>query len=75
MDQFLKLQYKEHVEYVKNANMTSKDSYVVPLMMENKTVTKKILAEAGFRVPKGAEFANMEEAQRAYPEFAKPPLL
>ncbi|EOL45439.1 glutamate-cysteine ligase/gamma-glutamylcysteine synthetase [Enterococcus phoeniculicola] len=71
MDQFLKLQHKEHVEYVKNANMTSKDSYVVPLMMENKTVTKKILAEAGFRVPKGAEFANMEEAQRAYPEFAK----
>ena len=40
-DQFLKLQLGNHVEYVKNGNMTSKDSYVSPLIMENKTVTKK----------------------------------
>lgn len=40
-DQFLRLQFENHVEYVKNANMTSKDSYIVPLIMENKTVTKK----------------------------------
>lgn len=40
-DQFLRLQFQDHVEYVKNANMTSKDSYIVPLIMENKTVTKK----------------------------------
>ena len=40
-EQFLKLQHGEHIEYVKNANMTSKDNYVVPLIMENKTVTKK----------------------------------
>ncbi|MFP9055537.1 bifunctional glutamate--cysteine ligase/glutathione synthetase, partial [Enterococcus faecalis] len=50
-DQFLRLQFQDHVEYVKNANMTSKDSYIVPLIMENKTVTKKVLKEAGFRVP------------------------
>lgn len=41
-DQFLKLTYQGKVEYVKNANMTSKDSYIVPLLMENKTVTKSI---------------------------------
>ncbi|MEX1551253.1 bifunctional glutamate--cysteine ligase GshA/glutathione synthetase GshB [Enterococcus sp. C50] len=70
-DQFLRLQFENHVEYVKNANMTSKDSYIVPLIMENKTVTKKILAEAGFRVPSGAEFTSMAEAKRAYSRFAK----
>lgn len=69
-DQFLRLQHQEHIEYVKNANMTSKDSYIVPLIMENKTVTKKILKEAGFRVPNGAEFTSMEEAIKAYPRFA-----
>lgn len=40
-DQFLKLSIDEHVEYVKNANMTSKDRYIVPLIMANKTVTKR----------------------------------
>lgn len=69
-DQFLRLQFQDHVEYVKNANMTSKDSYIVPLIMENKTVTKKVLKEAGFRVPGGAEFSSMEEAVKAYPRFA-----
>ena len=80
-DQFLRLQFQNHVEYVKNANMTSKDSYIVPLLMENrkegknnmenKTVTKKVLKEAGFRVPGGAEFSSMEEAVKAYPRFAE----
>ena len=69
-DQFLRLQFQDHVEYVKNANMTSKDSYIVPLIMENKTATKKVLKEAGFRVPGGAEFSSMEEAVKAYPRFA-----
>lgn len=70
-DQFLRLQFQDHVEYVKNANMTSKDSYIVPLIMENKTVTKKVLKEAEFRVPGGAEFSSMEEAVKAYPRFAE----
>ncbi|MDV4959812.1 bifunctional glutamate--cysteine ligase GshA/glutathione synthetase GshB [Enterococcus faecium] len=70
-DQFLRLQFQDHVEYVKNANMTSKDSYIVPLIMENKTVTKKVLKEAGFRVTGGAEFSSMEEAVKAYPRFAE----
>lgn len=70
-DQFLRLQFQDHVEYVKNANMTSKDSYIVPLIMENKTVTKKVLKEAGFRVPGGAEFSSMEEAVKDYPRFAE----
>lgn len=66
-DQFLKLSHQDHVEYVKNGNMTSKDNYVIPLAMANKTVTKKILAAAGFPVPAGAEFANLEEGLAYYP--------
>ncbi|RSU13121.1 bifunctional glutamate--cysteine ligase/glutathione synthetase [Vagococcus elongatus] len=68
-DQFLKLSYAGKIEYVKNGNMTSKDKYVVPLIMENKTVTKKILSQAGFRVPKGEEFSSLEEALASYSQF------
>lgn len=50
--------------------MTSKDNYVVPLAMANKVVTKKILAEAGFPVPAGAEFANKTEALRYYGQIS-----
>ncbi|MTB63608.1 bifunctional glutamate--cysteine ligase GshA/glutathione synthetase GshB [Streptococcus sp. zg-86] len=70
-DQFLKLWHKDHVEYVKNGNMTSKDNYVVPLAMANKTVTKKILATAGFPVPAGAEFSSKTEALRYYGQIEK----
>lgn len=70
-DQFLKLTYQDHSEYVKNGNMTSRDNYIVPLLMENKVVTKKVLAEAGFSVPRGHEYLNQEAALVAYPEFEK----
>ncbi|MBP4133957.1 bifunctional glutamate--cysteine ligase GshA/glutathione synthetase GshB [Gallibacterium anatis] len=68
-DQFLCLQVGDHIEYVKNGNMTSKDSYISPLIMENKVVTKKVLAKAGFNVPQSLEFRNVEDAVRAYPLF------
>ncbi|WP_100408388.1 bifunctional glutamate--cysteine ligase GshA/glutathione synthetase GshB [Bacillus solitudinis] len=73
--QFLKLQIKDHVEYVKNGNMTSKDSYISPLIMENKTVTKKILQQHGFRVPKGEEFQTIEQALRSYDLFCTKPFV
>lgn len=50
--------------------MTSKDNYVIPLAMANKVVTKKILDQAGFPVPAGAEFANKEDALRYYGQVA-----
>lgn len=74
-DQFLKLQLDSHVEYVKNGNMTSKDSYVSTLIMENKTVTKKILQQHGFRVPKGEEFNDIEQALRSYDIFSTKPFV
>ncbi|RID87466.1 bifunctional glutamate--cysteine ligase GshA/glutathione synthetase GshB [Peribacillus asahii] len=74
-DQFLKLKLKDHVEYVKNGNMTSKDNYVSTLIMENKTVTKKILQQHGFRVPKGEEFQTIEQALRSYDLFSTKPFV
>ncbi len=74
-DQFLKLQLDDHVEYVKNGNMTSKDTYISTLIMENKTVTKKILQQHGFRVPQGEEFNHLEQALHSYPLFAAKPFV
>ena len=68
-DQFLSLQYENHVEYIKNGNMTSKDTYIAPLIMENKVVTKKILHQHGFSVPKSVEYENAEDAIHDYPLF------
>lgn len=70
-DQFVKLKHAGHREFVKNGNMTSKDTYISPLLMANKTVTKIVLARAGFRVPDGETFATLEEAKKAYPRFAQ----
>lgn len=74
-EQFLKLKLKDHVEYVKNGNMTSKDNYVSTLIMGNKTVTKKILQKHGFRVPKGEEFQTIEQALRSYALFSTRPFV
>ena len=45
----------EHSEYVMQATRTSADTYISPLLMNNKTVTKRILDEQGIRVPHGEE--------------------
>lgn len=74
-EQFIKLQVNEHVEYVKNGNMTSKDTYISSLIMENKTVTKKILHAHGYRVPQGEEFQSEEQAMRAYQQFSTKPFV
>ncbi|OOF41463.1 bifunctional glutamate--cysteine ligase/glutathione synthetase [Rodentibacter rarus] len=68
-DQFLSLQYCDHIEYVKNGNMTSYDRYISPLIMENKVVTKKVLAKAGFNVPRSVEFTDIESAVKNFPLF------
>lgn len=68
-DQFLKLSHEDHIEYVKNGNMTAKDTYISHWIMENKTVTKKILKENGFIVPAGEEYHSLEQAVAAYHQF------
>lgn len=61
-DQMIRLKYKTHKEIVKNANITSKDPYIGHYVMENKVVTKALLAEHGIHVPKSLEFNQIEEA-------------
>lgn len=51
--QFVRIRKGSHVEYIKMATMTSKDSLASYLIMENKALTKHILAEHGIRVPRG----------------------
>ena len=74
-DQFIRLENKDHIEYVKNGNMTSKDSYISPLIMENKVVTKKVLAEKAFRVPKGYEISSLDEAIQKFNYIKNKPIV
>ena len=59
-DNFIRIRGKGKIEYVKQATRTSRDSYIAPLIMENKSVTKAILAETGIRVPAGEECSRAD---------------
>ena len=67
---FLKLVGNGNLEYVKQATKTSLDTYVAFLAMENKEVTKVILDNAGFRVPAGETFFDVDHAMEAFDKFA-----
>src|SRR5699024_7146961 len=75
VDQFLKLTHEDTVEYVRNGNMTSKDTTISHFIMENKTVTKKILADAGYSVPGGGEYQSVEEAMDNYLKYKDQPIV
>ena len=66
---FIKLVKDDHTEYVKQATKTSKDSYVSFLTMENKSVSKIVLADGGLRVPEGQTFDDPKDALK-YAESA-----
>lgn len=68
-ENFLRFQKGDHVEYVKQASKTSKDNYVSVLMMENKVVTKLVLAEHDIRVPFGDSFSDQALALEAFSLF------
>ena len=74
-DQFIRLKHKGKVEYVKNGNMTSKDTYISPLIMENKVVTKKVLSEKGFRVPGGYEVSTLDDALLKFDYIKNKPIV
>ncbi|MEE1071578.1 MAG: bifunctional glutamate--cysteine ligase GshA/glutathione synthetase GshB [Cellulosilyticum sp.] len=68
-DNFIALKRGSHIEYVKQATKTSKDSYMTMLIMENKIVTKKILERNHIHVPNGIEVfkgQSLEVAARRY---------
>lgn len=61
-DQFVELTYQKHHELVKNGNMTSLDQLVSLPLVDNKVVTKIMLANHGMRVPAGAEYQTTAAA-------------
>ncbi|WP_075319963.1 bifunctional glutamate--cysteine ligase GshA/glutathione synthetase GshB [Histophilus somni] len=62
---------REKLAQFADGNMTSKDSYISPLIMENKVVTKKVLEKAGFNVPQSQEFTSVKQAIAGYSLFEK----
>ena len=68
-DNFIKLEKDDKVEYVKQATRTSADSYIAPLIMENKLVTKSILRQHGISVPSGRTYDIAELAKAAFNDF------
>jgi glutamate--cysteine ligase len=66
---FVELRKNGKTELVKQATKTSKDSYISYLVMENKTVSKKLLADNDVLVPGGETFddpsAALEYCQQA----------
>lgn len=66
---FIRIRGNGKVEYLRQATRTSADTYVSPLVMENKRVTKLLLREAGIRVPEGGEHESLESARVDFGSF------
>lgn len=71
-DNFIRLRKNGKTEYVKQATRTSADTYISPLIMENKDVTKIVLRENGIHVPGGVTVATPEEAEQQLSRFRGP---
>lgn len=69
-DNFIRLRKGDRIEYIKQATRTSVDTYIAPLIMENKEVTKTVLREHGIRVPDGVTVHSPDEAEPMYERFA-----
>jgi glutamate--cysteine ligase len=74
-DNFIELSKGHITEYVKQATKTSKDSYMTMLMMENKTVTKKVLEKHHICVPKGIELTKGQNPALAIGQYEKRPIV
>ncbi|GAA0084447.1 bifunctional glutamate--cysteine ligase GshA/glutathione synthetase GshB [Clostridium sp. CTA-7] len=74
-ENFISLKKNNHIEYVKQATKTSKDSYISVLMMENKVVTKEILNKNKINVPNGFEFFSLEDALENIHKFIDTPIV
>lgn len=68
-DNFIRLKKENRVEYVKQATKTAYDTYMAPLIMENKEVTKIVLKEQGINVPEGISVKSADEAMVNFPVF------
>jgi glutamate--cysteine ligase len=69
-DNFLLLERDGRREYVKQATRTSADDYASILVMENKAVAKRAMADAGVAVPEGRLAEDRASALEAAALFA-----
>ena len=74
-ENFISLEKDNKIEYVKQATKTSKDNYVTVLIMENKTVTKKVLENKDIKVPEGTEYFSLEDAKAYATNFVNKPVV
>lgn len=74
-ENFICLKKNGHTEYVKQATKTSKDNYVTVLIMENKSVTKKVLGDNNIKVPQGKEVNSIEEVKTILKSFINQPIV
>lgn len=74
-ENFISLEFDGRREYVKQATKTSKDNYVTVLIMENKSVTKKVLKDNNIKVPSGYEFHSINEALDHLDNFINKPIV
>ncbi len=68
-DNFIRLNKGGRIEYLKQATRTSIDTYISPLIMENKEVTKLILREKGLSVPNGQTIKSIDDYKTKILEF------
>ncbi len=68
-DNFIRLKKGSKVEYVKQATKTSADTYIAPLIMENKEVTKMVLREQGINVPLSVTIKHVDDALKKYSDL------
>lgn len=67
-ENFLRIKKDNISRFVKEASKTELDSFMTYLVMENKSVSKIVLSEAGIRVPNGAAFSDLQKALEYYPK-------
>lgn len=68
-DNFIRLIKGDKTEYIRQATKTSADTYITPLIMENKEVTKIVLREKGINVPAGITVKSVDEAVQSLQRF------
>lgn len=69
-DNFIRLKKGAKTEYVKQATRTSADTYIAPLIMENKEVTKIVLRENNISVPDGISVSSIDVAAGSFQHFS-----
>ncbi|MDK2961248.1 MAG: glutamate--cysteine ligase [Eubacteriaceae bacterium] len=64
-----------HQEIIKQATKTSADTYITPIIMENKQVTKWVLKQHGILVPVDISVSNLNEARRVLKKIINKPIV